>query len=269
MTEFLAESTDASFGILRRAIEAQGCKVVINTAYAPSYTRGIIKLDSKDYGALFHEWAHFMLSERLGMPKKSEVLEGLDGIALSIFKLESELSYSTKNMMHDVFGKPEFYEAVLKWERNFYSGHVPSDIIRGGSYIGNLSDESSTLGKREMDGHAMDGFHEFFASAVHTMAFGDMDASLKNLGLFRKVGAAIAEDGDVGRIREIQSKTTGLLKAVHIYGTKLVADLSHGENSLKEIANLKRNLAILGDYLQAEGNRNPAEAGMRQRKLVR
>jgi hypothetical protein len=238
-------------GIIRW-LNDHGVSIVFNPPGGlSSATPSTIRLNPEDgTSVLFHEAAHTWLNRfgyssiyRYQMPEglqeRARALEyrQLDRMIGRIIDLEERLRPDERRTLIAVFGLPESGVAPVSNPRR------GSTIAERASIIGNLVDETATLGRPRDVGHPIHGFHEFFASSMATLAF-DGERFFRSLQRLER----LAEESP--RYRRLYETTLELLRKVHELGQSMFQEIRQAQ--VPDMHRFERNMARLGKFIELE-----------------
>lgn len=225
-------------------------------------------LSNQSEQLFFHEFSHFWLKQEMGFTefqivKRNENPEfeyerktnqridldmankgaqehrRLNSLVYHIAQFEKAAEKDNgKNqaLLEQVFGKPEDYSERKKTDYSSF------DFGSGYSWIGNIVDESTTLGIRKQ-GHPMESYHEFFASFFTALCF-DGEKFYSNLEKFKQLAN---EDKD---FEPIFADYLEIIKSAGKHANGLLYGLNIQATSTIRI-NLERNLARLEKFINS------------------
>jgi hypothetical protein len=236
---------------LSRWLDGFGVSVRIPLKYESSEAdypaRTILLSPQHGTEALFHEASHIWLAFFGFSPAHIETLPSGRGRdrALQyqefnrqldrVMRLESSLPGAERYELRKILGMEEIYPSITPAGADRFVG------VYRASLIGNLIDETRTLGRPVREGHPMGNYHEFFASSMSSLAF-DGDQFFSALRKFRQ------SLEDRPRLRELFDATLQLLDRTRSIGLGFSQDLARA--NVPGVERLAANLETLGRFIE-------------------
>ncbi len=168
----------------------------------------------------------------------------------ALVRMENGLPQAKKPLLQKALGAPESYDYFN------VPGADPMGIPPLSSWMGNLVDETRTLGFPPVKGHPMQNFHEFFASMVTTLSF-------DGITFFNSLNALAALAKNDADIKKLADSVRPLLAQSLELGKSFVHELDafaarSGQPVPPQVRRLEANLLRLDAAMQqmSEPQRN-------------
>lgn len=219
-----------------------------------------------DEQVLFHESAHMWLYVQTGFKNEYSVDYGakvntqedwaysfLHLTMQEVVEAEKKLTPRQIDLFERVLGEEKGY---MRYPLSVASLNFikPLSLDLGKTRVGNLVSEQETL-RRPKAGHPMDNFHEFFASFVSSLTFGNHGVVLDKFSELKEQmnRSAFSKSANPAIIID---KTEFLLKVAFNFAKEMAVDLERGTHlnlgHFDELSNLKANLALMAKYFSSK-----------------